>query len=150
MRVVIQRVRSASVIIQDKVFGEINCGIVVFVGFELHDNEDDVKWMVNKIINMRIFNDINNKMNLSLLDIDGEILLISQFTLYSSTRKGNRPSFSSAAKPAYAKKYYEITINEIQKKINNKIQKGKFGSMMDVSLINDGPVTITMDSKNKE
>ena len=150
MRIVIQRVTSASVKVKDRIVGKIDSGLLLLVGFEIKDSLEDIVWATNKIINMRIFNDSSNKMNLSLKEIGGDLLLISQFTLFASTKKGNRPSFMHSAPPKIAKKWYEITIEEFEKLLGKSIQTGKFGAMMDVSIQNNGPVTIIVDSKNKE
>ena len=150
MRVVIQRVTSASVKVKDRIVGKIDCGLLLLVGFEIKDSLEDIVWVTNKIINMRIFNDSSNKMNLSLKENGGDLLLISQFTLFASTKKGNRPSFMHSASPEIAKKWYETTIEEFEKLLGKSIQTGKFGSMMDVSIQNNGPVTIILNSKNKE
>ena len=150
MRIVIQRVTSASVKVKDRIVGKIDSGLLLLVGFEIKDSLEDIVWATNKIINMRIFNDSLNKMNLSLKENGGDLLLISQFTLFASTKKGNRPSFMHSAPPKIAKKWYEITIEEFEKLLGKSIQTGKFGAMMDVSIQNNGPVTIIVDSKNKE
>ena len=150
MRIVIQRVTSASVKVKDRIVGKIDSGLLLLVGFEIKDSLEDIVWATNKIINMRIFNDSSNKMNLSLKENGGDLLLISQFTLFASTKKGNRPSFMHSAPPKIAKKWYEITIEEFEKLLGKSIQTGKFGAMMDVSIQNNGPVTIIVDSKNKE
>ena len=150
MRVVVQKVKNASVIVNKNIVGKINNGLLLLVGYEHEDTENDIFWITQKVINMRIFNDNSQKMNLSLMDTDGDILLISQFTLHASTKKGNRPSFLGSAKADKAKRLYQKTINEFEKSIQKTIQNGVFGAMMDVSLINDGPVTIILDSKNKE
>ena len=150
MRVVIQKVKNASVTVNKKVVGKINNGLLLLVGYENGDSANDILWIINKIINMRIFNDEFKKMNLSLKDVDGDILLISQFTLHASTKKGNRPSFLDWAKPSEDKILYQKTIDKIENAIQKTIQTGVFGEMMDVSLVNDGPVTIILDSKNKE
>ena len=149
MRVIIQRVSEASVTIDNQVFNSIGRGVVLLIGFDPEDNTTDIEWIVKKIVNMRIFPDEQNHMNLSLKDINGEILLISQFTLYASTKKGNRPSFIGAAKPDTAIPLYETTINSFNGQAPNIIKTGKFGADMKVALINDGPVTITIDSKSK-
>jgi len=149
MIAVIQRVSEASVTIENKVKGEIQNGLMILLGIEEADNEEDIDWLNRKIINMRIFNDENGIMNKSLLDIEGEILLISQFTLHASTKKGNRPSYIKAAKPNVAIPLYEKMLNSLDFAVPTKIQSGEFGADMKVSLINDGPVTIILDSKNK-
>lgn len=150
MRVVVQRVINSDVKVLGKVIGEIGKGFMVLASFIDDDNDVDLDWISNKIINLRIFNDEEGKMNKSLLDVGGDILLISQFTLHGSTRKGNRPSFIKAAKPEYANKMYEKLIQVFEQSIGKKIQTGEFGGDMKVSLINDGPTTIIIDSKNKE
>lgn len=151
MRAVIQRVSEASVKVEGEIIGQIKQGFVVLLGFESEDTSEDVEWITNKIVQMRIFGDEEGKMNRSLLDIQGELLLISQFTLHASTKKGNRPSFIKAARPDTAIPFYERII-ELAKKLigEQRVQTGSFGADMKVSLVNDGPVTITMDSKNKE
>jgi D-tyrosyl-tRNA(Tyr) deacylase len=150
MRVVIQKVKRASVTVNDKIISEIKYGLMILVGYELDDGIEDISWLVNKITNLRIFNDHNNKMNLSLKDTDGDILLVSQFTLHASTKKGNRPSFINSLSPAEANQMYNITIKELEKSLEKKIKCGVFGELMDVELINNGPLTITIDSKKKE
>lgn len=150
MKVVIQRVSEASVTIDRIVTGKINVGLLVLAGFEETDNKEDIEWMSGKITRLRIFGDENGNMNLSVNDIAGEILLISQFTLHASTKKGNRPSFIKAAKPNFAIPLYEQFIKQLELDIGKSIQTGEFGADMKIALINDGPVTITIDSKNKE
>ena len=150
MRVVIQRVSEANVKIDGKIHGAIQQGLVVLCAFENEDTLNDIIWMSKKISGLRIFNDENGVMNISVNDINGEILLISQFTLYASTKKGNRPSYIRSAKPGVAIPLYEEFINQLQKLVPTKIQTGIFGADMQVSLTNDGPVTIIIDSKNKE
>jgi D-tyrosyl-tRNA(Tyr) deacylase len=150
MIAVIQRVSEASVTIENKVKGEIQQGLVILLGIEEADNEEDIEWLNRKIINMRIFNDENGVMNKSLLEIEGEILLISQFTLHASTKKGNRPSYIRAAKPDIAIPLYENMLRSLDMSIPTKIQCGEFGGDMKVSLVNDGPVTIILDSKDKK
>ena len=150
MRVVIQKVKRASVKVNNQIISEIKYGLMILVGYELDDTIEDITWLVNKIINLRIFNDHNNKMNLSLKDTDGDILLVSQFTLPASTKKGNRPSFINSLSPAEANQMYNITIKELEKSLEKKIKCGVFGELMDVELINNGPLTITIDSKKKE
>lgn len=150
MRVVIQKVKRASVTVNDKIISEIKYGLMILVGYELDDGIEDISWLVNKITNLRIFNDHNNKMNLSLKDTDGDILLVSQFTLHASTKKGNRPSFINSLNPNEAYKLYKKTIKELEKSLEKKIKCGVFGELMDVELINDGPLTITIDSKKNE
>ena len=150
MRVVIQRVSQASVTIEQKIKSEIGAGLVILLGIEEADTSEDVEWLVRKILQMRIFPDDEGVMNRSLLDVAGEILLISQFTLHASTKKGNRPSYIKAAKPDQAIPLYQETIKLIEAELGKEIGTGEFGADMKISLINDGPVTITMDSKNKE
>lgn len=150
MRAVIQRVSSASVSIEDKIDGAIGQGLLVFVGIENEDNEEDAEWMARKIASLRIFSDSEGLMNLSLADVGGEILVISQFTLHAKTKKGTRPSFIHAAKPDIAIPLYEKFKTLLSIQIPNGIQSGTFGADMQVSLVNDGPVTILIDTKNKE
>jgi D-tyrosyl-tRNA(Tyr) deacylase len=151
MRAVIQRVSEASVTIEEKSFNTIEKGLLVLLGLEEADTKDDAAWLTNKIAQMRIFSDENNKMNLNLGDIHGELLIISQFTLHASTKKGNRPSFIKAAKPDQAIALYEYFIQEAKNLIGpNRVKTGQFGSDMKVALVNDGPITIFIDSKNKE
>ncbi|HTE08295.1 MAG TPA: D-aminoacyl-tRNA deacylase [Flavitalea sp.] len=150
MRVVIQRVVSAAVSVKSRVIGSINNGLLVFVGIEDADTEDDIRWMVNKIIGVRIFNDSAGVMNLKLSDVKGELLVVSQFTLHASTKKGNRPSYIRAAKRETAIPLYEKFCAELETGSSLRIQRGEFGADMKVELINDGPVTILIDSKNRE
>lgn len=150
MRILVQRVKKASVTINNAIKSKIGIGLLVFVGIEDNDNQEDIDWISNKILNLRIFDDENGVMNLSLLDIDAEILVISQFTLHASTKKGNRPSYIKASKPDIAIPLYEKLCTTLQKHIKKDVQTGIFGADMQVELINDGPVTIWMDSKNKE
>lgn len=150
MRAVIQRVSEASVRVDGVVTGSIGKGLLVFLGIEDADNIEDIQWLSGKITNMRLFNDDQGVMNLSLKDIDGEILLVSQFTLHASTKKGNRPSYIRASKPEVAKPLYEKMIEQLAIDSGREIQCGIFGADMKVSLLNDGPVTIIIDSKNKE
>ncbi|HVG13856.1 MAG TPA: D-aminoacyl-tRNA deacylase [Chitinophagaceae bacterium] len=150
MRVVIQRVSSASVSIGGHCKASIGHGLLVLVGIEDEDSLEDVEWISSKIVNLRIFNDQEGVMNLSLLQVGGNILLVSQFTLHASTRKGNRPSYIKASKPPVAVPLYESLIAQLQKDAGKEIGTGSFGADMQVSLVNDGPVTIVMDSKNKE
>ena len=150
MKVVIQRVSKASVTIEGKVSGKIGYGLLVLLGIEDADAEEDINWLSNKILNLRIFNDDAGIMNRSVLEIGGEILLISQFTLHASTKKGNRPSYIKASKPDVAIPLYEKMIAQLEKDSGKKIQTGIFGADMKVELLNDGPVTIVIDSKNKE
>ena len=150
MRVVVQRVSQSNVKVSGEVIGEIKEGLMVLVSFVDEDNDTDLGWMTKKIINLRIFNDDEGKMNRSVQDIGGDILLISQFTLHGSTKKGNRPSFIKAAKPDFAKVMYERFIKVLEQSLGKEIQTGEFGGDMKVSLINDGPTTIIIDSRNKE
>lgn len=150
MRFVIQRVSEASVKIDNTVYSEIQNGFLVLVGFEESDTNEDVDWLCNKLISLRIFSDSDYKMNLSLQDINGDVLLVSQFTLFASTKKGNRPSFIKSAKPDIAIPLYEYCIKKLSELLNKPVKTGKFGADMKVSLINDGPVTILMDSKTKD
>lgn len=149
MRAVLQRVKESSVEVDKKIIGSIYNGLMILLGIENEDNEDDIVWLYNKVLNMRIFGDENGQMNLSVLDIKGELLIISQFTLHASTRKGNRPSFVRAAKPDVAIPLYKKFIAKM-KESNLKVETGEFGADMKVSLINDGPVTVIIDSKNRE
>jgi len=150
MRVVVQRVSQSNVKVSGEVIGEIKEGLMVLVSFVDEDNDTDLDWMTKKIINLRIFNDDEGKMNRSVQDVGGDILLISQFTLHGSTKKGNRPSFIKAAKPDFAKVMYERFIKVLEQSLGKEIQTGEFGGDMKVSLINDGPTTIIIDSRNKE
>ncbi len=150
MRILIQRVKKASVTIDNKLKSQINKGLLVLLGIENEDNKEDIEWLCNKIINLRIFDDKEGVMNLSALDINAEILLVSQFTLHASTKKGNRPSYIHAAKPDIAIPLYEAFCKTLKEKIGKDIATGKFGANMQVELINDGPVTIWIDSKVKE
>ena len=150
MRVVVQRVSQSNVKVSGEVIGEIKEGLMVLVSFVDEDNDTDLGWMTKKIINLRIFNDDEGKMNRSVQDIGGDILLISQFTLHGSTKKGNRPSFIKAAKPDFANVMYERFIKVLEQSLGKEIQTGEFGGDMKVSLINDGPTTIIIDSRNKE
>ena len=149
MRVVIQRVSEAKVTIGSNISGKVGLGFMILLGIEHDDTIDDIFWLVKKIVGLRVFNDEALKMNKSIKDVKGEVLLISQFTLYASTKKGNRPSFIKAAKPAQAKLLYEQFIEALEQK-SIIVQTGEFGADMKVSLINDGPVTIIIDSKIKE
>lgn len=149
MKVVIQRVRSAQVAIDEKVVGQIEKGLLVLVGFEAADTQEDIDWVVAKTVNLRIFKDENGVMNCSLLETGGSLLLVSQFTLHASTKKGNRPSYIQAAKPEIAIPLYEKSIQAFEWALQKTIQTGQFGADMQVSLLNDGPVTILIDSKNK-
>ena len=150
MRVVVQRVSQSNVKVSGEIIGEINEGLMVLVSFVDEDNDTDLGWMTKKIINLRIFNDNEGKMNRSVQDVGGDILLISQFTLHGSTKKGNRPSFIKAAKPDFANVMYERFIKVLEQSLGKEIQTGEFGGDMKVSLVNDGPTTIIIDSKDKE
>ena len=150
MRIVTQRVREAKVKVDEEVVGSIGQGLLVFLGIENEDDSSDLKWLVNKLLNLRIFNDENQMMNLSLLDIMGELMVISQFTLMAATKKGNRPSYIRAARHEIAIPLYEQFLILAEERLGKKVAKGVFGADMKVSLINDGPVTIIIDSKNRE
>lgn len=150
MRILIQRVSEAYVKVNQNIVGSIQYGLLVFVGIEENDNQEDINWLANKMVQLRIFNDEHGVMNKSLIDVDGQVLAISQFTLHALTKKGNRPSYIKAARPEIAKPLYESFIETIEKIANKKVEKGIFGADMKVFLINDGPVTIWIDSKNKE
>ena len=150
MRALIQRVRGASVKIDNQEERSIEGGLLIFLGIEESDNKEDIEFLTKKIVNLRIFDDEKGVMNKSVLDINGNILLISQFTLHASTKKGNRPSYIRAAKPETAIPLYEDFINEVSLKLNKPVTTGEFGADMQVSLVNDGPVTIWIDSKIKE
>jgi D-aminoacyl-tRNA deacylase len=150
MRAVIQRVSEASVTTDGQVTGSVGNGLLVFIGIEDIDTVEDMEWLSNKIINLRIFNDAQGVMNLSALDTGADILLVSQFTLHASTRKGNRPSYIRASKPEFAIPMYEQMIQKLEQSLGKPIQTGIFGADMKVSLLNDGPVTIIIDSKAKE
>lgn len=150
MRAVIQRVSRASVTIRNEIRSEMGAGLVVLIGIEESDNDTDIEWLCNKIIQMRIFNDNNEVMNLSIQDISGNILAISQFTLYAKTRKGNRPSYIRAAHPDIAIPLYERFISRLSHLMRKEIATGEFGAMMQIELVNDGPVTIIIDTKEKE
>lgn len=150
MRTVIQRVNRASVTIGGTVYSETGKGLLVLLGIEDADSYEDIVWLCNKIVNLRIFNDAEGIMNESVKEIGGEILIVSQFTLHASTRKGNRPSYSRASKPEIAIPLYEKMITELAKELGKEIRTGVFGADMKVELVNDGPVTIVIDSKNRE
>lgn len=150
MRVLIQRVRQASVKVDEKITGEIKQGFLLLVGFENADTDEDLTWTANKISALRIFDDENGVMNKSILEVDGEILCVSQFTLFAMTKKGNRPSYFKAAKGEISEPLYNQFCEKLKSLLNKEIQKGIFGADMKISLINDGPVTIWIDSKNKE
>lgn len=150
MRALIQRVRRASVTINGTVKSSIGSGLLVLIGIEDADNEEDITWLSNKIINLRIFDDDNKVPNISIQDTGGNILVVSQFTLHASTKKGNRPSYLKASKPEIAIPLYESFINQLEKSLGKSIGTGEFGADMQVELVNDGPVTIWIDSKNRE
>ena len=150
MRTVIQRVSRASVTINDQKKSEIGPGLLVLVGIEESDNETDIEWLCNKIVQLRIFNDNNNVMNLSVTDTGGSIMVISQFTLHAKTIKGNRPSYIRAAHPDIAIPLYNIFVSRLSQLLGKEVSSGEFGAMMEVELVNDGPVTIIIDTKNKE
>ncbi|GAC1395806.1 MAG: D-aminoacyl-tRNA deacylase [Sediminibacterium sp.] len=150
MRIVIQRVLEASVAVSGTVTGAIQKGLLVLIGIEDADNEEDIQWLSSKIVNLRIFNDAAGTMNLCLKEVAGELLLVSQFTLHASTKKGNRPSYIKASKPGTAIPVHEKMIRQLEADLGKKIQTGIFGADMAVSLLNDGPVTIVIDSKNRE
>lgn len=150
MRVVIQRVKQASVTVDGQVTGAIDQGLLVFMGVEDADTEDDIRWLSAKIAQLRIFNDDQGVMNRSVMDIQGEILLVSQFTLHASTKKGNRPSYIRASKPPVAIPLYEAMIRQLGQDLGRAVATGIFGADMQVALLNDGPVTIFIDSRNKE
>ena len=150
MKAVIQRVSQSSVSINQKVVAQISEGLLVLIGIEDADNQEDINWLTSKIANLRIFGDENNIMNLSLKDINGEIIVVSQFTLHALTKKGNRPSYIKASKPEIAIPLYESFIKQMESELGKKVQTGEFGADMKVSLVNDGPVTILIDTKNKE
>lgn len=150
MRIVIQRVSEASVTISKEKVAEIDNGLLILVGIEDSDTDEDINWLVGKISNLRIFPDDNEVMNLSVKDVKGEIIVVSQFTLHASTKKGNRPSYIKASKPDFAIPMYEKFVADLEVELGKKIQTGQFGADMKVALVNDGPVTIIIDSKNKE
>ncbi|MGD1845430.1 MAG: D-aminoacyl-tRNA deacylase [Salibacteraceae bacterium] len=150
MRIVVQRVSDASVSIEGEVKSSIGQGVLVLLGIETEDTIEDVDWLCGKIARMRIFNDAEGKMNLSLTDVGGKALVISQFTLHASTKKGNRPSYIRAARPAQAIPLYETFLTRLSQTIQQEVGAGEFGANMQVALTNDGPVTITIDSRNRE
>ena len=150
MRVVLQRVSTGSVHIGGALKSSINMGLLILLGIEEADTREDIAWLVKKIANLRIFPDEQGVMNKSLLDVDGEALVVSQFTLHASTKKGNRPSYIKAAKPEIAVPLYEDFVRTLESNINKKVQTGEFGADMNVSLVNDGPVTIWIDTKDKQ
>jgi len=150
MRLVIQRVKEASVQVEGAIIGAIQNGLMILVGIEDADSQEDIEWLAAKVSNLRIFDDAEGVMNLSVKEVQGDILLISQFTLHASTKKGNRPSYINASKPPIAVPLYEAMIQQLENELGKPIQTGKFGADMQVSLLNNGPVTIIMDSKNKD
>jgi D-tyrosyl-tRNA(Tyr) deacylase len=150
MRMVIQRVSSASVIVESETVGSIGKGLMVLLGIEHDDTGEDATWLAGKLVQMRIFADAEDKMNLNVQDVDGEVLVISQFTLHASTKKGNRPSFIRAARPEKAIPLYEFFLQAMEQLMGKQVARGIFGADMKVSLVNDGPVTITMDSRDRE
>ena len=150
MRAVIQRVREASVNVEGKIISQIGSGFLILLGIETEDSQDDISWLAGKIARLRVFSDDKGAMNNSIMDSGGDIIVVSQFTLHASTKKGNRPSFIKAARPEKAIPLYESFVQEIGALIGRKVFTGEFGAMMDVALVNDGPVTIVIDSKTKE
>ncbi len=150
MRVVIQRVKEASVTVDAKTISEIQEGFLILLGIETDDTEEDIFWLSKKIVQLRVFSDDNGAMNQSLMDVNGSLLVVSQFTLHASTKKGNRPSFIKAARPEQAIPLYERFISQLETDGGCNVATGQFGAMMEISLINDGPVTIIIDSKNRE
>ncbi|GAA4758701.1 MULTISPECIES: D-aminoacyl-tRNA deacylase [Flavobacterium] len=150
MRAVIQRVLEASVTIEGEKVANIEKGLLVLIGIEDTSNQEDINWLTAKIVNLRIFGDENGVMNLSIKDIGGDMIVVSQFTLHAATKKGNRPSYIKASKPDYAIPMYEAFVKQIEVELGKKVQTGQFGADMKVALINDGPVTIIIDTKNKE
>ena len=150
MKIVIQRVSEARVKVSDKIISEIKLGFLILLGVEKSDSKEDINWLVNKISNLRVFSDNELKMNLSIKDIKGEIIVVSQFTLHAKTKKGNRPSYIKAANPEQAEHLYEEFILQLKNESAVSVQSGIFGANMQVDIVNDGPVTIIMDSKNKE
>ncbi len=150
MKILIQRVKRASVTVEKELISLINNGLLIFVGIGEEDNDEDIQWLSKKIANIRLFDDENGVMNKSVIDIDGEVLAVSQFTLMASTKKGNRPSYIKAARPEISIPLYEKFCEEVELAINKPIKRGVFGADMKVDLLNDGPVTIFIDSKNRE
>lgn len=150
MKAVIQRVSQSSVTINNEIVAQIQQGLLVLVGIEDTDNQEDINWLTSKIANLRIFEDENEVMNLSLKDINGEMIVVSQFTLHAATKKGNRPSYIKASKPEIAIPLYESFVQQMEIELGKKVQTGQFGADMKVRLVNDGPVTIIIDTKNKE
>ncbi len=150
MKAVIQRVAQSTVTIEGEIVASIQKGLLILVGIEEADTKEDIEWLSSKIVNLRIFDDDNNVMNLSIKDVNGDVIIVSQFTLHASTKKGNRPSYIKAAKPEIAIPLYNQFIQQVEKDLAKKVQTGQFGADMKVSLLNDGPVTILIDTKNKE
>lgn len=150
MKAIIQRVSESSVTINAKIVAQIQKGLLVLIGFEDSDTQEDILWLTSKIANLRIFGDENDVMNLSLKNVEGDMIIVSQFTLHASTKKGNRPSYIKAAKPEIAVPLYEAFIAQMETELGKKVQTGQFGANMKVALVNDGPVTIVIDTKNKE
>ena len=150
MKVVIQRVSQARIKVSDKIISEIKLGFLILLGIEKSDSKEDINWLVNKISNLRVFSDNELKMNLSIKDIKGEIIVVSQFTLHAKTKKGNRPSYIKAANPEQAEPLYDEFILQLKNESALSVQSGVFGANMQVDIVNDGPVTIIMDTKNKE
>ena len=150
MRVVIQKITHASVDIEKQTVASINRGLLVLVGIEDSDTDEDIVWLSAKIVNLRVFEDENGVMNLSVKDVDGEVLVVSQFTLHAATKKGNRPSYIRAARPEVAIPIYEAFIKQVETLLGKQVPTGQFGAMMQVNLCNDGPVTILIDTKNKD
>jgi len=150
MKAVIQRVTEASVVVDNRMVSKINTGLLLFVGFETSDNSSDIEWLSKKIVNLRIFGDEDGVMNRSVLEANGDVLVVSQFTLHASTKKGNRPSYIKAARPEIAIPLYEQFIAQIEKDLNKRVGTGTFGADMNVNLVNDGPVTIIIDSQKRE
>ena len=150
MRVVIQRVSKASVQVDSNLISSISEGLLILLGIENNDTNDDINWLIKKIANLRIFSEKNDKMNYSVMDINGDIIVVSQFTLHAKTKKGNRPSYINAAKPEIAIPLYEKFINNLGKETGSNVYSGEFGAQMQVTLTNDGPVTIIIDSKRKD
>lgn len=150
MKTVIQRVSESSVCINNEIVAQIKQGLLVLIGIEDSDNQEDINWLTSKIVNLRIFEDDNNVMNLSLKDVDGEMIIVSQFTLHALTKKGNRPSYIKASKPEIAIPLYESFVKQMEIELGKRLQTGQFGADMKVGLVNDGPVTIIIDTKNRE
>lgn len=149
MRIVIQRVSQATVKIDDRISGQIETGLLILLGIEHDDDQTDADWLIQKVCGLRIFSDAEGKMNLSISDVNGRFLVVSQFTLHASTKKGNRPSYIQAARPEQAIPLYEYFVRTLETSSETKVETGEFGSDMKVSLVNDGPVTIIIDSKNR-